>query len=101
MFAAMAIQNGRILSGVLREKDMSQKEAAIVTETDPAHFCRALQNNKITLDMLERLPYRIVATFWRLWFFAYLDEDMAEMRAEKLVMARAELSPRLEERKRA
>lgn len=96
MIFAMAIPSGRILASVLRDPDvdMTQKHAAIMTETDPATFCRMLQDKgPFVLERLEKLPYKAVAKFWRLWFFAFLDQDMQEMRAEKLVMARADLRP--------
>lgn len=95
-----AVLPGHILSCVLREKDMSQKEASIITGIDPAHFCRMLRDEgPFDLQKVKRLPYRILAPFWRKFFFDFLDEDMSEMRSERLVMVRSELFTQREERK--
>ena len=92
---------GQILSDVLRREGMAQKEAAILTEMDPAHFCRMCQDiGTFDLQKVKRLPWRILAPFWSKFIACVADEDMRAMRAERLLMVKSDLFQR-DERKGA
>lgn len=101
MFVTMAIEPGSILKAVLREQDMQLKEAAILMDTDLGHLCRAVKEPPeapLDLHKIKRLPWRVVAPFWSKFIAAFAENELQEMRAEKLQMARASMFTR-EERK--
>jgi hypothetical protein len=87
---SMAVDSGQIFRAVLREQDMQLKEAAILMDTDLGHLCRAVKGDApLDLHKLTRLPWRIVAPFWSKFIAAFADNELQEMRAEKLLTVRA------------
>ena len=92
---AMAVQPGPILAAVLREQDMSQKEAAIVMGySNPADFSRALAGERgLDIRRVVRLRWAVFASFWSRLVAAKADDDAQELRAERLAMVKADVRP--------
>jgi hypothetical protein len=89
MMFVMAVDPGSIFRAVLREQDMQLKEAAILMDCDLGHLCRAVKGDApLDLHKLTRLPWRIVAPFWSKFIAAFADNELHEMRAEKLLTVR-------------
>lgn len=92
MFFTMAVEPGRVLTAALIKAEMQQKEAAIFMGIGQPHLTRMLQGEvPFDLRRVLKLPWRVFAAFWSQIVAARAVEFSDELRAEKAVMARADL----------